>query len=95
MICSENDSKTFLTPYIQSFYSLLEHIYLYIIYFVMLFEELLLLKFILIYFDNLIERYQTLDFYFDKRESPPGILALRLQIFHNYDNYFHLHIDSF
>jgi len=44
--------KTFLMPYIQGFYSFIEHIYLYIISF-MLFEELLLLKYIVKYFDTL------------------------------------------
>jgi len=52
LICIDNDSKTFLTPYIQDFYSFIEHIYLYFISF-MLFEKLLLLKFIFIYFDTL------------------------------------------
>jgi len=41
LICSESNPKTFVTFYTQGFYSFIEHIYLYIIFF-MYFEELLL-----------------------------------------------------
>jgi len=56
--CSENDSETFLTPYIQSFYSFLEHIYLYIIFFYALWRII----FTKVHICH-PKTYQTLDFY--------------------------------